>query len=82
MSTVLEQALEELKAMPAEAQESIAQDLLDLIRSERKWDKLFADPRSDRVFEQMSTEVRAENAAGKAIAADPSFWRNPLRAAQ
>ena len=76
MSTVLEQALEELKAMPAEAQESIAQDLLDLIRSERKWNKLFADPRSDKVFERMAKEVRTEIELGSVVDGDPSNRRS------
>ncbi len=72
MSTVLEQALEELKAMPADAQEAIAHDLLELIRSERKWDELFADPRSEALFERMAKEVRADIAAGNVIEGDPS----------
>ncbi len=72
MSTVLELALEELKAMPADAQEAIAHDLLDLIRSERKWDELFADPRSEALFERMATKVRAEVATAGAIDGDPS----------
>jgi hypothetical protein len=53
MATLLEQALEELKAMPAGAQEAIAYDSLELIRSERKWDELFADARSEALFEKM-----------------------------
>lgn len=72
MSTALDQALEELKAMPAEAQEAIAQDLLALIRSERKWDELFADPRSERLFERMAKEVRTEIEAGTVVDGDPS----------
>ena len=54
MPTVLEQALEELKAMPAEAQDAITRDLLDIVRSERKWDQLFADPRSDALFDRIA----------------------------
>ena len=75
MSTVLEQALEELKAMPADAQEAIAHDLLDLIRSERKWDELFADPRSEALMERMVTEVRAEILADNVIERDWSDYQ-------
>jgi hypothetical protein len=60
MQTVLEQALEELKTMAPDAQEAIAHDLLELIRSERKWDQLFEDPRSDALFERMANKVRAD----------------------
>ena len=63
MPTVLEQALEELKAMPAEAQDAIARDLLDIVRSERKWDQLFADPRSDALFDRMAKKIRSDIAA-------------------
>lgn len=72
MSTVLEQAIKELKSMPAKAQEAIAHDLLELIRSERKWDELFADPRSEALFERKAKKVQAENAAGEVIEGDPS----------
>jgi hypothetical protein len=72
MPTVLEQALEELKAMPAAAQDAIAHDLLDMIRSERKWDQLFADPRSDALFERMAKKVRADIATGSVRQGDPS----------
>jgi hypothetical protein len=77
MSTVLEQALEELKAMPADAQEAIAQDLLDMIRSERKWDELFADLRSEALMERMVEKVRGDIAAGRVIKGDPSNTDGP-----
>ena len=69
---MLEQALEELKTMPTEAQDAIAHDLLDLIRSERKRDELFADPRSETLFDQMAQKVRADIAAGRVTPGDPS----------
>ena len=77
MPTVLEQALEELKTMPSDAQDAIAQDLLDLIRSERKWDDLFADPRSEKLFDQMAKNVRADIAAGRVTPGDPSDRQGP-----
>ena len=79
MSTVLEQALEELEAMPADAQEAIVHDLLDLIRSERKWDELFADPRSEALMERMAKKVRAEIVAGRVIEGDPSDCHDHAR---
>ncbi len=72
MATVLEQALEELKAMPIDAQDAIARDLLDMVRSERKWDQLFADPRSDALFERMAKKVRSDVIAGRVTKGDPS----------
>jgi hypothetical protein len=77
MPTVLEQALDELKTMPADAQDAIARDLLDLIRAERKWDASFADPRSDALFDKMAQKVRADIAAGRVTAGDPSDSKGP-----
>jgi hypothetical protein len=72
VATTLEQALEELRAMPADAQDAIARDLLDLIRSERKWDQLFADPRSEAVLKQLAGEADEEAAHGRDFDFDPS----------
>ena len=72
MPTILEQALDELKAMPADAQDAIARDLLDLIRSERKWDQLFADPRSEAVLKRLSSEADDEAANGRDFDFDPA----------
>ena len=72
MPTILEQALDELKTMPADAQDAIARDLLDLIRSERKWDQLFADPRSEAVLKRLSVESDDEAANGRDFDFDPA----------
>jgi hypothetical protein len=74
MPTLIEQALEELKTMPTEAKDAIARDLLDLIRTERKWDKSFADPRSDALFDRMAQKVRADIAIGRVMTRDPSSF--------
>ena len=79
MPTVLEQAVEELKAMPPDAQDAIARDLLDTLRSETKWDQLFADRRSDALFDHMTQKVRSDSAAGKVSAGDPQIFSIPLQ---
>ena len=60
MSTVLDQALKELRDLPEDAQLSIARDLLEMIRSEAKWDQLFADPRSKKVMTALIAEADAD----------------------
>jgi hypothetical protein len=72
MSKVLDQALEELKALPEDAQDAIAHDLLEMIRSERKWDELFADPRSAGVLEKLADEADEEGACGADFDFDPA----------
>jgi hypothetical protein len=60
MQSVLDQALKELRDLPQDAQDAIAHDLLEMIRSEAKWDELFADPRSDAAFEKLLVQTNAE----------------------
>ncbi len=60
MTPLLEKALEQLKALPTDAQEEIAYDLLEMIRSEAKWDQLFADARSEAVLKRLADEANAD----------------------
>ena len=60
MSTILDQALKELRDLPEDAQLSIARDLLEMIRSEAKWDQLFADPRSKKAMAALIEEADAD----------------------
>lgn len=60
MPPTLEKALEQLKALPSDAQEAIAHDLLEMIYSERKWDQLFENPRSEAVLKRLADEADAD----------------------
>ena len=77
MTKLLEQALEELGDLPEDAQDAIVHDLLEMIRSEHKWDQLFADPRSDALMGRMAAKVRADIAAGDVVDGDPSDTDGP-----
>ena len=57
MTTLIDQAIDELKALPADTRDAIAHDLLAMIRSEREWDRLFSDPRSKTVLESLAEEA-------------------------
>ena len=72
MTKLIDQALDELRQLPPESQEAIAHDLLEMIRSEHKWDRLFDDPRSDALFDRMAAKVRSDVVAGRATPGDPS----------
>lgn len=72
MPTLLDQALHELEQLPADAQEAIVHDLLELIRSESKWDKSFADPRSRALLSRLAAEADAEVAPGDVYDFDPA----------
>ena len=60
MSAILDKALEELKLLPKDAQDAIAHDLLEMIRSEQKWDELFVDPRSEALLKRLASEADAD----------------------
>ncbi len=72
MSKAIEQALAELEQLPEGDQEAIINELLETIRSEARWNTLFADPRSDALMEKMAAKVRADIAAGRVTDGDPS----------
>ena len=72
MPKAIEQALAELEQLPEGDQEVIINELLETIRSEARWNKSFADPRSDALMERMAAKVRADIAAGRVTDGDPS----------
>ena len=72
MATIVDEALAELKKLPGDVQEAIARDLLQLIRSERKWDALFADPRSAAALERLAAEADVDVARGDVCNVDPA----------
>lgn len=73
MTTTMEKALEQLKSLPSDAQEAIAHDLLELIRSERKWDQLFDDSRSETVLKRLADAADADEAFDFDPATRPSI---------
>lgn len=60
MAAILDKALEELRRLPEETQEAIAHDLLEMIRSEARWDRQFADPRSAAVLKRLAADADAD----------------------
>jgi hypothetical protein len=72
MPTLLDQALNELKALPDDAQAAITHDLLEMIRSERKWDQLFADPRSAVALKKLADEADEDGKQGRDFSFDPA----------
>ncbi len=57
MTSTLDKALEELKRLPEDTQAAIVHDLLEMIRSEARWDRQFADPRSAAVLKRLADEA-------------------------
>lgn len=72
MSVLLEQAIEELKKLPEDAQDAIAARLLAELADEKAWAARFAAT-TDAQWDRMAAMVRAEIAAGDIVSLDVLF---------
>ena len=74
MTKLLEKAFGEISRLPAEDQDVIAQAIMDLVpdaASDKEWDCLMSDPRSEQVLEKLIQEADAEIARGDVLDTDP-----------
>jgi len=69
MTQLLRQAFDEASHLPPDEQNSFAAWMLEELRSERRWDELFA--RSPELLEKLADEALAEHRAGKTLPLDP-----------
>ena len=69
MTTRLEQAFTEASKLPPKEQDALADWLLAQLRSEKKWDRLFAD--SQEVLSKLSSEALAEHDSGQTQELNP-----------
>ena len=63
MTQLLEQALEELRKLPAAEQDAIAAVILDELADEKRWDEALA--RSQDKLAQLAEKVREDVRAGR-----------------
>ena len=69
MTARLEQAFTEASKLSPKAQDALADWLLAELRSEEKWDRLFAD--SQGVLSQLASEALAEHHSGQTQELNP-----------
>ena len=65
MTILLKKAIKELSSLPEEKQDFYAQEILDSLEGDEKWDALFADPRSETLLSQMAAQALEEYKAGE-----------------
>ena len=65
MSNLMEQAIVRARQLPEEDQDAIASIILREIESERRWDALFANPKSADLLSRLADEALAEARAGR-----------------
>ncbi len=69
MTELLEQAIAQLKTLPANDQDAIAAIILEELEDEVRWDSTFA--KSQDVLAKLAAEAMAEYRAGKTQELDP-----------
>lgn len=68
MSTLLEQALEKVGALPPDEQDAIASQILETLEDEKAWRTRFAEKRD--VIRRMAAEALEEDARGETVPLD------------
>ena len=71
MTKLLEQAFAEAAKLPPEAQDALAQLLLEDLKGERRWDRSFGPSESDRLA-ALADEALEEHRSGTTRDLDPS----------
>jgi hypothetical protein len=69
MTERLEQAIAQLKTLPADKQDAIATLIIEELEEEQRWDESFA--RSPDLLANLAAEAMAEYRAGKTQELDP-----------
>ncbi|MCI0332411.1 MAG: hypothetical protein L0228_04215 [Planctomycetes bacterium] len=69
MTNLLQKAFDEASRLPANEQDTFAAWMLEELRSEQRWNDLFA--RSQDLLEKMAAEAIEEFKAGKTLPLDP-----------
>jgi len=69
MTALLQNALNQVSALPPEEQDAVASLILDEIESEKRWDELFAG--SQGQLSRLAEEAIADYRAGKTTPLDP-----------
>lgn len=70
MATRLEQAFTEASKLPPKEQDALADWVFAELRSEKKWDRLFAN--SQEVLSKLASEAIAEYRSGQTRELDPA----------
>ena len=65
MIETLKEAFNEVAKLPEDEQRHIVEIIKKAIASEKRWQTLFHDPRSERVLENLVAEALAEDTAGE-----------------
>jgi hypothetical protein len=72
MTKLLEEAITRVRAEPPEAQDMLAQLVIDVLEDEKEWDAMFGKPASEVLLEQLATEALDEHRRRETSNHDPA----------
>jgi hypothetical protein len=72
MSALLDKAIAAIRELSEAEQEVTAREILERIEADARWERLFADPRSERALQRLAAEAEAEIKRGKLFDFDPA----------
>ena len=72
MTTLLQRAIEQIRELPVDQQDAIAQRLLDELKDEQAWGERFSGTTHDQ-WDSLAEGVRREVAAGETALLDEVF---------
>jgi hypothetical protein len=67
MNALVSKAIEAIAKLPDTEQEVIAREVLARLEADARWDKLFADPRSEALLDRLADEAEIEIARGEIV---------------
>jgi hypothetical protein len=77
MNALLDKAISAIQKLPEAEQEVIAREVLERLEADARWEKLFADPRSEALLERLADKAVDEIRRGDVIDGDPGNRRMP-----
>jgi hypothetical protein len=72
MTQLVDQAIAALRALPPEAQDAVAREVLDRIATDARWEQLLADPRSEDLLARLADAALDDHRRGLTTVGDPS----------
>ena len=79
MNALVTKAIEAIAKLPTPEQEAIAREVLARIEADERWERLFADPRSEALLDRLADEAQAEIARGDVVDLDTVLKRPPAK---
>ena len=75
MTPTMAALIQEIETLPAAMQDELAERIRAELEAERRWDDLFADPRSEDLLSRLAAEALDEFNQGETLPLEPEDIR-------